>query len=53
MGACAPAVRHFAFGGLCWGGQSGGGRGGSGVSTATYQDREIPGNRHKIEIIIE
>ena len=53
MGACTPTVRHFAFGGLVWGGHLVRGRGGSGVSTATYQDIKIPKNRRKIEIIIE
>ena len=53
MGACTPTVRHFFFGGLGLGRRLFGVIGGSVVSTATYQDKEIPKNRRKIEIIIE
>ena len=43
--ACACAIQHFAFRGLGWDGQSGGGRYGLGVLTVTHQDRErYPGN---------
>ena len=52
VGACAHAVQRFAFGELGRDGKSGGGLGGSGVSTQTHQDRERPGNTRKIEIII-
>ena len=46
--ACACAIQHFAFRGLGWDGQSGGGRYGLGVLTVTHQDIERPGNQHKI-----
>ena len=52
MCACHLTFRFWGFG-VGWGGQSGGGRGVSGVFTVTHQERERPWNLRKIEIIIE